>query len=145
MAQRPPPAVLGGTLLAAVGGLMRATCYRALGPSFTFELAIRAGHRLVTHGPYARVRHPGYGALLLAVAGTAAWHASAGSWARECGVLRSTVGRAAAGTYVVLTTAILGGLISRMALEDAALRRVFGAEWEVYAERVPYKLVPWIY
>lgn len=55
------------------------------------------------------------------------------------------MGRAAAGTYVVLTTAILGGLISRMALEDAALRKVFGAEWDAYAERVPYRLVPWIY
>ena len=76
MAQRPPPAILAGTLLAAAGGLVRAACYRALGPCFTFELAIRAGHRLVTRGPYARVRHPGYAALLFAVAGTAAWHAS---------------------------------------------------------------------
>lgn len=76
MVQAPPPAVLAGTLLAAAGGLVRAACYRALGPCFTFELAIRAGHRLVTHGPYARVRHPGYAALLLAIAGTAAWHSS---------------------------------------------------------------------
>ena len=68
-----------------------------------------------------------------------------GSWARECGALRNTLGRAAAGTYVVLTTTILGGLFSRMALEDAALRKVFGAEWDAYAERVPYKLLPWIY
>jgi protein-S-isoprenylcysteine O-methyltransferase Ste14 len=37
------------------------------------------------------------------------------------------------------------GLLSRIGTEDEALRRVFGAEWEKWAGRVRYKLVPWVY
>lgn len=47
--------------------------------------------------------------------------------------------------YVLLVTTIYSGLISRMAMEDAALRMTFGREWEDWASRVPYKLIPLIY
>ena len=47
--------------------------------------------------------------------------------------------------YVLLVATIYSGLISRMAMEDAALRMNFGREWDDWASRVPYKLIPLIY
>ena len=63
-------------LMAAVGGFIRWCCYRALGRMFTFEMSIRQDHRLVTNGPYAYARHPGYTAILLTVTGIAGMHAT---------------------------------------------------------------------
>jgi protein-S-isoprenylcysteine O-methyltransferase Ste14 len=34
---------------------------------------------------------------------------------------------------------------SRISVEDAMLRARFGQEWEDWARRVPYKLVPYIW
>ncbi|KAF9484416.1 hypothetical protein BDN70DRAFT_797737 [Pholiota conissans] len=138
------PLFLLGTLMASLGGCIRWYCYRALGNLFTFEMSIRNEHKLVTDGPYGVVRHPGYSGILLAVIGIIFWHASPGSWARECGIFQNTLGRIAGCTYLALTTTILFGLISRMAAEDAALRRVFGVQWDDWARRVPYKLIPWV-
>jgi protein-S-isoprenylcysteine O-methyltransferase Ste14 len=48
-----------------------------------------------------------------------------------------------------LTCALVGtvitGLLRRMGKEDEALHRLAGKEWEDWACRVPYKLIPWIY
>lgn len=158
------PLFLLGTLMTSTGGYIRWSCYKALGNLFTFEMSIRDEHKLVTNGPYGMVRHPGYSGILLVVVGNIFWHASPvspihltskegadsklwrqGSWARESGIFQSALGRIAAFIYLALTTSILTGLISRMASEDAALRRVFGVQWNQWAGRVPYKLVPWIY
>ncbi|KAJ3539122.1 hypothetical protein NM688_g6412 [Phlebia brevispora] len=58
-----------GSALICGAGLLRVTCYRYLGRQFTFELALRKGHKLVTGGPYAFVRHPAYTGSLMFVAG----------------------------------------------------------------------------
>ena len=50
-----------------LGGLIRYTCYKALGCMFTFEMSICRNHKLITSGPYAVVQHPSYvGAILVA-------------------------------------------------------------------------------
>ncbi|KAF8197902.1 hypothetical protein BJ912DRAFT_845720 [Pholiota molesta] len=139
------PLFLLGTLMTSSGGYIRWSCYKALGKLFTFEMSIRDEHKLVTTGPYGMVRHPGYTGILLVVVGIIFCHASPGSWARESGIFQSALGRIATFIYLALTISILTGLISRMASEDAALRRVFGVQWNQWAGRVPYKLVPWIY
>lgn len=69
------PAFLLGTALLGVGGFIRWKCYHALGHMFTFEMCIRKDHRLVTNGPYAVVRHPGYVGVIFMVAGLLFWHA----------------------------------------------------------------------
>jgi protein-S-isoprenylcysteine O-methyltransferase Ste14 len=51
-------------------GLMFAV-FRSLGPNLTDTVVTRAEHTLVTHGPYRWVRHPFYGAALLAVTANA--------------------------------------------------------------------------
>lgn len=40
---------------------------------------------------------------------------------------------------------IAGMLVMRVPKEDEVLREKFGAEWEVYARRTPYRLIPYIY
>jgi protein-S-isoprenylcysteine O-methyltransferase Ste14 len=75
-----------GSLLCILGALLRLWSYRTLGRFFTFQLSIREDHRLVTHGPYAYVRHPGYSAIILVFFGGALVLFSPGGWVRECGV-----------------------------------------------------------
>jgi len=53
---------LGGGLMLASLGLFWWT-HRTLGMNWSGVLAIRAGHTLVTQGPYRRVRHPMYAAF----------------------------------------------------------------------------------
>ncbi|KAN0079825.1 hypothetical protein V8E55_009391 [Tylopilus felleus] len=44
-------------------------------------------HRLITHGPYAYVRHPSYTGVFMCVAGIVMAQGSPGSWLRESGML----------------------------------------------------------
>lgn len=39
----------------------------------------------------------------------------------------------------------LGVTLGRMKMEDAALRAQFGKEWDDWAKRVPYSVIPGIY
>lgn len=139
------PTFIACGITAAVGGFVRWHCYRALGRLFTFEMSIRQGHTLVTNGPYAYARHPGYTAILLTVTGIAGMHAARGSWVRECDVVGTPGGFLAAGAYLLLVTMVTVGLLRRMSTEDETLKKEFGREWEDYADRVPCKLVPWVY
>lgn len=70
------PLFLLGISLSVIGGYIRYRCYRELGSLFTFEMSIRADHRLVRSGPYAVVRHPGYLGVLCAVIGIICWHSA---------------------------------------------------------------------
>lgn len=47
-----------------------------MGHLFTFEMSIREDHRLVTDGPYAWIRHPGYTSVLCTFMGLGIWHAT---------------------------------------------------------------------
>lgn len=44
------PSFLVGSVIAIAGAQIRLACYRALGRLFTFEMAVRSGHKLVTDG-----------------------------------------------------------------------------------------------
>jgi len=63
-----PVFILGCTLV-SLGAVIRLAAYQALGHMFTFEMSIKKDHRLVTSGPYAYVRHPGYTGVLSFVVG----------------------------------------------------------------------------
>jgi len=77
---------------------------------------LHADHRLVTHGPFAAVRHPMYLGLIVAATGGLLIYRT---W-----------------TLVFLVLAFLG-LSSRARREDEALAAEFGEEWEAYRRRVP--------
>lgn len=79
------------------------------------------GHRLVTSGPYAVVRHPGYAGLVWAVPGSGL---ALGSWL-------------AAGLGVVMAAFVL----RRVVVEDRFVMRELSGYAE-YAARVPYRILP---
>jgi protein-S-isoprenylcysteine O-methyltransferase Ste14 len=72
---------------------------------------------LVEAGPYARIRHPLYAAILLLAAGTLMAHTSRATLSASLG-------------------AAIGIALKRRA-EDRALEQRFGERWRAYAARVP--------
>lgn len=63
----------------------------------------------------------------------------------ESGILDTTSAKVALAVYAIYEMAIMGGLLMRAPIEDAALRKQFGEEWNAYARRVPYAVIPGIY
>lgn len=141
-----PLFVLGMTCI-YLGGFLRLWCYQALGKFFTFEISIRPGHKLITHGPYGIVRHPSYLGIALVLTGIIIAEASPNSYLTSCGVFATYpvvrwifVGWAAMLEWFVYSLAIV-----RPAVEDSNLRAAFGEEWEEYHKRVPFKILPGIF
>ncbi|KAG6864699.1 hypothetical protein C0991_007803 [Blastosporella zonata] len=134
-----------GAFLSAFGGCIRWDCYQRMGRQFTFDLAIRDGHKLITSGAYGYIRHPGYTGAIMTIIGTLFYHGSQGSWLRESGVLDIAVVRYFVGLVALLLLLPSSILLDRMYLEDKALREQFGAEWDRWARQVPYVLVPGLY
>ncbi|KAH7926688.1 hypothetical protein BV22DRAFT_1032563 [Leucogyrophana mollusca] len=132
---------LFGSFLFTLSGLIRWQCYRALGRFFTFELALRKNHKLITTGPYSVVRHPSYTGMPLCVLGSYGVF----SWVRESGLLEVWWVRVLAGMWCVLVGVVTLTLMRRTRKEDVMLKREFGQEWEEWAERVRYRLIPGVY
>ncbi|KAH9930457.1 uncharacterized protein BXZ73DRAFT_47598 [Epithele typhae] len=149
----PPPSVRGAasaaslaaSLLAAAGGLTRVWCHRTLGASFTWQLAVRDGHQLVTGGPYALARHPSYTGWALIALGNVLYLFGPGSYFARTAVGRSAAGRWGARALAVHMTAVSVALCGRAGKEDRMMREEFGEEWGRWARRTPYRLVPWVY
>ncbi|PFH45074.1 hypothetical protein AMATHDRAFT_72002 [Amanita thiersii Skay4041] len=123
--------------VALIGSYLRLLCYRELGRHFTFELALLKNHRLVTTGPYSIVRHPSYTTGVLNNIAIIFIHGMRGSWVRESGLLNTIVGKVAGGGGMI-------GVSGRMLNEEEMLRKEFGSQWDEWAEKVPYKLIPGI-
>jgi len=106
-----------GAALAWAGTGLVIASMRALGRHWSLEARLLPGHRLVREGPYARVRHPIYLAMLGPLVGTglnlAAWPALG----------------AAMALYLV-------GTWLRVTAEDRLLRDEFGADFARYADEV---------
>jgi protein-S-isoprenylcysteine O-methyltransferase Ste14 len=111
---------IGATAAAlAIGSLVWGlAALRTLGKEWSLEARLVEGHRLVTEGPYARVRHPIYTAMLgsLLAAGLAVSDPIA--------------------LAVALAPFSLGTLV-RVRLEERLLREAFPDEYPAYAARVP--------
>ncbi|OBZ76762.1 hypothetical protein A0H81_03201 [Grifola frondosa] len=113
------PAFLAGWGLVATGTLIRIACYRYLGRFFTFKLAVRDQHRLITSGP-------------LVVEG-----------------VRGSLGFCPGKAFTAVWIGVLGAMpitaVLRTGVEDKVLRDEFKTEWDVWAKNTPYKLIPGIY
>ncbi|KAF9558418.1 hypothetical protein CPC08DRAFT_763990 [Agrocybe pediades] len=132
------------------GALIRRRCYQVMGQMFTFEISLRKNHKLVTSGPYSFVRHPSYTSGAMALFGALMTHTSPGSWAMECSGIFSQIWTGHSGLIIIgawIIAAILGFFViaPRLDIEDDLLKSHFGSEWEAWAERVPYRLVPGLY
>lgn len=132
---RRPPSRLKDWIGLALGtllyfpGLALVVCGRlALGRDYfvstTVGAQLFAGHRLVTHGPYAWVRHPMYLGLTLAGLGGLLIYRT-WTW--------------------VLVTLNAPALLLRARREEAALSAEFGTAWQAYAQRVRYRLLPGVW
>jgi protein-S-isoprenylcysteine O-methyltransferase Ste14 len=114
-----------GLFIFTAGVTLRVWAFMYLGRLFSVFLTIQEGHRLVTGSIYAHVRHPSYTGLLLRSIG----------WVL---VFRSPVG-------LIAWLALLVFLIRRIRHEERVLASEFRKEWEEYAQRTRWRLLPGIY
>ncbi|OBZ75963.1 hypothetical protein A0H81_04738 [Grifola frondosa] len=136
---------LVGCSLLASGTYVRTMCYNYLGRFFTFELAVQDGHKLVTTGPYSVVRHPAYLAVIAVMAGVLLVQLGPGSWADCLGVWGSPTGQVCGVIWSGIWSIFATGILLRTSTEDKVLKEAFGEEWEAWAKRTPYKLLPGIF
>ena len=127
-----------------IGATIRAMCYRELGKYFTYELSIQKDHSLITTGPYSIVRHPSYTGVIINVFVIYLLHGTKGSWVRESGLMGSMLGKMVVYGFAVYTMTFSVALMMRTKEEDKELRLKFGKQWDDWAARVPYSLVPGI-
>ncbi|KAI6044742.1 hypothetical protein EDC04DRAFT_2560732 [Pisolithus marmoratus] len=132
------PVFITGILLSIIGSCIRVRCFQELGQFFTFDLTIHPDHKLVTSGPYAYVRHPAYTGSLLLIVGVTLSHLTAGSLLVE--YLLSS-GRAVP-VWAVWWIWTIAVALSRVAAEDRELQKRVGSEWDAYAAKVKYRLIP---
>lgn len=140
-----PPMILAGTLLMCIAATIRILSYRSLGPFFTFQLSIKKDHKLVTSGLYSIVRHPAYTGSYLHALGLVVGLLAPGSIYSELGLWKSKIGFAAGVYMLAMMTFGSVTVLMRVPREDLALRAEFKEEWDAWAKRTPYRLIPWIY
>ena len=102
-----------GLALVLWGRLTLGEMYNA---SSAFGVQLYEEHRLVTHGPYAFVRHPMYLGMLMAAAGGMLMYRT---WT------------------LVFLVANAAGLAVRARREETALAAEFGEQWHAYCRRDP--------
>ena len=119
--------------------------FRELGRFFRFDISIQDNHKLIVTGPYAYVRHPAYSGMLMANVGWFLWNGASGSWVRECGFFASP-GKIFLVVYVVVTILSTSAIpFSHMSKEDEVLKKRFGSQWDDWAKRVSYLVIPGVY
>ncbi|THH16262.1 hypothetical protein EW146_g4344 [Bondarzewia mesenterica] len=139
------PSFLLGSALALGSSQLRFACFRTMGRLLTFHLSLRSGHRLITDGPYAFVRHPAYTGLILLMMSEAMIQWSQGSWLRECGWLNTVLGK----SYFTLSVGIMiltaATVVRRTMTEDKFMKDRFGDEWMQWEKKTPKRLIPGIF
>ena len=122
--QREALAWVGGAVM-VVGIVVRWVAILQLGRFFTVNVALAPDHRVVDVGLYRWVRHPSYAGALLTVLG---FVLALGSW----------------WPLLVSVLPLSLALAYRIRVEEAALLRALGREYELYMERTA-RLVPFLY
>jgi protein-S-isoprenylcysteine O-methyltransferase Ste14 len=139
------PAFLAGSLAVTIGGVFRLYCVSELGEYWSWLLSIRQEHKLVTSGPYSLVRHPSYTGFLLQYIGLLVMYGEQGSWLRQSGILQLPLVNLLVVLCFLGFTVCAWMSISRPPVEDKMLQRALGKDWENWAKRVKYRLLPGVY
>ena len=129
----------------ASGSILRLVCHHALGRFYTWDLTVKENQTVISTGPYAIIRHPGYVGSLMIGIGSILMHFGPGSWFRAYGVLDTLGGKIFAAAWGVWSLAIPLMLMKRTSQEDKVLKESLGEEWEIYARKTPYKFIPYVY
>ena len=115
---------LGAVLSVAGFGIIMAAIYENSFAVPIVEDQTEVGQVLVDTGPYARVRHPLYLGLLPFVAGISLWLESY--------------------TSLIVSFGFLVVIVGRLVVEERMLRQTLPGYSE-YVEKVPYRLVPFVW
>jgi len=86
-----------------------------LDTQWSAQLQLTRGHHLVTSGPYARIRHPLYSAML--------------GWVAALALLTANW------IFVGLAALSIAGLVGRVPKEEKMMLEAFGAEYQAYMQR----------
>ncbi|HEX4006225.1 MAG TPA: isoprenylcysteine carboxylmethyltransferase family protein [Acidobacteriaceae bacterium] len=113
-----------GLALELVGFALAVWARRALGSNWSGEVRIATGHQLVRSGPYRRIRHPIYTALLAMYGGTML----------VSGELHALL----AWLLIVLA------YIRKLRMEEAAMASAFGDEFSAWRNN-SWRLLPRVY
>ena len=107
------PFLLAGGALVLTGVAVRIWSIRTLGRFFTYQVMTTDDQRVITSGPYRAVRHPSYAALLISCLGA---------------------GIATAHPLALVAAVVVPfiGLARRIRVEEAALARRLGDEYETF-------------
>ncbi|HTL99963.1 MAG TPA: isoprenylcysteine carboxylmethyltransferase family protein [Candidatus Omnitrophota bacterium] len=109
-----------GALLTAAGVALAIWARRHIGKHWSAEVTIRHDHELIRTGPYARIRHPIYTGILLALFGTAL-------------ILGEWRGLVAVGLAVM-------GFWWKARREESLLRQEFGERFDEHKRRTGFFL-----
>jgi protein-S-isoprenylcysteine O-methyltransferase Ste14 len=102
--------------------------FRSMRENYFFSAVVRIqterGHHVVSSGPYAVIRHPGYAGMIAGV----------------------PLGALALGSWLAVAAALLysGLILRRVVFEDAFLRRSLEG-YDTYVEQVRYRLLPGVW
>jgi len=118
-------ALLIGIALGLAGVALRSAAMSTLGDLYALTPQAGANLSIVTRGPYALIRHPGYAGILLSLLGL---QLIAGTWVAVLALL-----------LVILPLPI------RIQIEEQLLIEQLGARYGEYERRTPYRLIPGIY
>lgn len=111
-----------GAILFLAGWLLRKSAIKALRGYWSLNIEIREDQPLVAAGPYSRVRHPNYLAILLEVSGYLLFYAA---WR----------------TGILCVLMYGPALFFRIRLEELELERKFGGAYKEYRKKTPL-LIP---
>ena len=116
--------VIGITL--GLGGVaLRASAMSALGRFYSLTPQAEIEQAIITRGPYAVIRHPGYAGILLSLLGL---QLIAGTW-----------------VAVLAMLFVLVPLPVRIHLEEQLLVEQLGTHYSEYERRTQYRLIPGVY
>jgi len=113
-----------GLALFTIGDLLQAAAMWSLHGLYTLRLGVQPGHHLVTNGPYAVVRHPGYLGAILCLTGMALAMSSF--------------------TALVLSVLFVPILVWRIGREEEMLLKELGEDYRAYIQKTK-RLIPIIY
>ena len=102
-------------------------------------------HTLVTEGPYEIVRHLGDTDSTMVGLGVLLHFIAPDSWFYGCIGWDYTASKVATGILIVLVVLVPTTLSIRAIEEDRVLGRLFGQQWEAYAKRTPYRIIPHVF
>ena len=125
IAWRPTLVFFSGIFLMLAGVAFRWWAIAVLGKSFTFDVAIQSGQKVVESGPYRYIRHPSYTGALMTQVGIGL---ALGNWA---GLFALMVCMVAAYTY-------------RISVEEEALASALGEPYKRYMQRTR-RLIPFLF